>query len=489
VLFYRFAVKPAFLTALIWYFIPAKYFTWEASSVRVLIVFLGLSVLLNSRVGRTFEEMFADWTFQTWQRYGLRLLTGAFWWLVDFFKTVLETVERLMYGVDEWMRFKSGDSSILFGAKAALETVWTVFAYIVRFCVTLLIEPQINPIKHFPVVTVSHKLLLPLYPVLGGIFAVHMDKELAYTTATLIIWCIPGVFGFLVWELKENWRLYAANRAKGLRPMIIGSHGEPMGRLIRPGLHSGTIPKLFAKLRRAERKARRTGNWKTVRKHLHGFKHVEISLQRFLERDFLPLYNGTREKTPGEEISTDSPPQTEIALQAIELDTNRVRLVFISAENEESLVTIDFEVQSGWLIADTKPSTALQKFSENDRNDLATAIFGLYKTAGVEVVRRQIENALPAPFAYDFSGQGLRIWPDGSFETEVVYEFRDEATFEPRILYGFLRRPLPPLERTQILFNETILLWQNWIEFWDALQHGRRLNGAIRINFPLLPPK
>ncbi len=39
--------------------------------------------------------------------------------------------------------------------------LWFFVAYVVRFCVNLLIEPQVNPIKHFPVVTVSHKLLWP----------------------------------------------------------------------------------------------------------------------------------------------------------------------------------------------------------------------------------------------------------------------------------------------------------------------------------------
>ena len=62
---------------------------------------------------------------------------------------------------------------------------------------------------------------------------------------------LPGLAGFLVWELKENWKLYRASRAKELGPRAIGHHGETVGRLLRPGFHSGTIPKLFTKLRRA----------------------------------------------------------------------------------------------------------------------------------------------------------------------------------------------------------------------------------------------
>ena len=52
------------------------------------------------------------------------------------------------------------------------------------------------------------------------------------------------------------------------RRSIIGHHGETMARLLRPGFHSGTLPKRFAKLRRAERKAREKGKWQAVRKHL-----------------------------------------------------------------------------------------------------------------------------------------------------------------------------------------------------------------------------
>ena len=46
---------------------------------------------------------------------------------------------------------------------------------------------------------------------------------------------IPGIFGFLAWELKENWRLYAANRPPRLKPVVLGHHGETMRGLLRPG--------------------------------------------------------------------------------------------------------------------------------------------------------------------------------------------------------------------------------------------------------------
>jgi hypothetical protein len=485
-LLYRFLMKPAFWTLLIWLAFPLKDIPWLTLAGRAAILFLSLNLLLNSRLGRTLEEMAADWTVQTWHRYGWRFLAGLFWWMVDFFKLILETIERLMYSVDEWLRFKSGDSQFLFAMKAVLGLFWSAVAYVLRFCVNLLIEPQINPIKHFPVVTVSHKLLLPLYPYLGGIFAMHMEKELAFTTATLLIWCIPGIFGFLVWELRENWRLYAANRPKGLQPMIIGSHGETMGRLLRSGFHSGTIPKLFAKLRRAERKARKSGDWKTVRKHLHSFEHIEILVRRYVERDFLALFNQSRhfnDLTLSREGEAPGITAAGISLQAIQLGTNRLRLIFSTLLTEQPLLAIDFAIQSGWLLGSAMP---LQ--SESDCDELSTAILGLYKTAGVEIVRQQLETAFPDSLpAYDLSPRGLRIWPDASFETEVFYEFSDESHFAPQVLHGVMHRPLPTLERTQLLYREYVLTWRSWVIFWEAVKRGEHPRDKDLLIFPVLP--
>ena len=151
--------------------------------------------------------------------------------------------------------------------------IWFLVSYFVRLVVNVFIEPTVNPIKHFPVVTVSAKLLVPLWPVLLGtphslgIFGQpfqFLGNWPAFLMANLIVHSIPGAAGFLVWEFKENWRLYRANRPATLRPEVIGHHGETMLRLLKPGFHSGTLPKLFAKLRRAERRALRKGAWKTA---------------------------------------------------------------------------------------------------------------------------------------------------------------------------------------------------------------------------------
>ena len=252
----RFVVKPLLWTAVAWFLFARHESNRQISAITGGVMFLAFNVLLNSRLGRNAEEATADWLVQSWHHFGVRFLAGIFWFLIDVFRAVVETMERLIYSVDEWLRFRSGESRTTLAVKALLGLPWSLAAYVLRFAINVLIEPQINPIKHFPVVTVSHKLLLPAYKPFADLLELRMGMGSfsAWLVAGTTIWCVPGIFGFLVWELKENWRLYAANRRPKLSPVRIGSHGENMGRLLRPGFHSGTLPKRFAKLRRAERR-------------------------------------------------------------------------------------------------------------------------------------------------------------------------------------------------------------------------------------------
>ena len=91
----------------------------------------------------------------------MRVFASLFRWIADTFHQLLEGLERFLYSVDEWLRFRSGENRATVVSKAVLGLMWAMVSYVVRICVNLLIEPQLNPIKHFPVVTVSHKILLP----------------------------------------------------------------------------------------------------------------------------------------------------------------------------------------------------------------------------------------------------------------------------------------------------------------------------------------
>ncbi|MBM4059097.1 MAG: hypothetical protein FJ275_12830, partial [Planctomycetes bacterium] len=251
--FRRYAWSPLVFTAIAWLLFPHGG-SWlsRRNPWLPVILFSASSAMLNSPPGRALQERTLEALGRAVQQIHARLIVGLVSWVIDTFRRAMDFVEGTLYAVDEQLRFRSDESNLALGVKAVLTTLWSAVDWVVRFCVTLLIEPQLNPIKHFPVVTVSHKLLVPSIPMVAANLAAAtgMDRGLALTTVTFVSTATPGVFGFLAWELKENWRLYAANRPRTLRPVQVGRHGESMRRLLLPGFHSGTIPKLFAKLRR-----------------------------------------------------------------------------------------------------------------------------------------------------------------------------------------------------------------------------------------------
>ncbi len=254
-LFRRYAWSPLVLTTIVWAALPHGDTTVSRGNLWLPpLLFAIHAALLNSPPGRLLQERILEAIGRVLQQLHARLVIGLLAWIVDVFRQAVDLVEGALYAVDEQLRFRTDESRLALAVKAVLTTLWSAVDWVVRFCVTLLIEPQLNPIKHFPVVTVSHKLLVPMIPMVAGNLAAAtgMQRQLALTTVTFVSATIPGVFGFLAWELKENWRLYAANRPRLLTPAQVGRHGETMRRLLLPGFHSGTIPRLFARLRRRD---------------------------------------------------------------------------------------------------------------------------------------------------------------------------------------------------------------------------------------------
>src|SRR5205823_127220 len=145
---------------------------------------------------------------------------------------------------------------------------------------------------------------------LGWLFAMVLTFSFILPT----LWLLPGAFTFFFWEMQENWRLFRANRSARLRPVVVGRHGETMVRLLKPGFHSGTIPKLFTQLRKAERIAYRTNDWRAARSHRQALVEITRSVRLFIERDFIALLRQSKTwKNPN------------VSVGRIELSGNRIR--------------------------------------------------------------------------------------------------------------------------------------------------------------------
>jgi len=423
-------------------------------------VFTAAVLFFNSRFGQDVEEAIADELARSWRRLSTDIFPALFHVIMDFFKMVLDRAERLLYAVDEWLRFKEGDNLLSRVVKPLLGLVWGVLTYVVRFALNVLVEPQINPVKHFPVVTVAHKLLFPFIPVLRHVLVatLNLDGASALTLATATIWCIPGLFGFLVWELKENWRLYQANRPDELRPVAIGHHGETMLRLLKPGFHSGTIPRLFAKLRRAERRSKR----KAARKLHEALLEVTESIRHFVNREFLELLRQSRGWA-----------RAPVATRTIHLATNRIRVELCHTEEAENGLWLEFAERSGWLIARVTRPGWLGELPQRQRRAFRTALAGLYKLAGVSIISEQLEaEVAQGRFTIAVRGQELVVWPEDGPEAEAVYDLRNGRVVEARVTQGKFAVSLPILDVHRVLFADVPIPWRDWVEVWERDQAG-----------------
>ena len=164
-----------------------------------------------------------------------QLIPGLIATIIDWFKMLANWVERQLYAVDEWLRFRGGDSQRSLAVKAILGLA--VVPHRLRI-----------PIRLLPARRAAGESGQTL-PRGHGLAQGHLadgtatgrDHPSFLWTVSTFIDGIPGIFGFIAWELKENWRLYRSNRALRLRPVTIGSHEESM-RAPSPGVPLGNRP-------------------------------------------------------------------------------------------------------------------------------------------------------------------------------------------------------------------------------------------------------
>jgi hypothetical protein len=445
----------------------------------IAIAYIPVMIVINSRVGRDAEEIVAERAVRLWRELFLDVIPGVFRLILSTFSRILEAVDRLLYAVDEWLRFRAGQHPAALVAKAVLGLGWFFVAYLVRVLVNVLVEPQVNPIKHFPVVTVSHKLILPLsYPLTLLLKATPLGPKLAPLVAGTIVVLVPGVFGFLVWELKENWRLYEANRAESLRPVIVSDHGETMARLLRPGIHSGTLPKLFAKLRRAERRTPDHADQKGAFKRLEALHHVEESVRRFIERDLIALLDQSR-----------SLRHQAIEVGEIHLATNRIRIELhtrgplLLAPGPDPGLWIVLALRHDALIAAIEGPGWLPGLSQEQTRVLTMAIIGVFKMCGIEWVRGepdgQSHTSGHRPALATVPGTGRVALVEGLDEpfprdrsAPVHTPVRDSGALAGTALYPF---------------TSVVVTWRRWVEAWKREQAGAKHPARFLDGYSILP--
>src|SRR6185436_11405882 len=91
------------------------------------------------------------------------LLPGLIRFIERVYKQILHSIEGGIFTVDEWLRFRGGETSGQVFIRSVATLVWMPISYLARFNLVVLIEPCFHPLK-FPVVTVATKVYLPFVP-------------------------------------------------------------------------------------------------------------------------------------------------------------------------------------------------------------------------------------------------------------------------------------------------------------------------------------
>lgn len=374
-LFYGLFLMPLLVCLLLWLLIP-KTFTWD-DPARGLLIFVAVEVLFNTRPVHAAGDALirASLRIFDWLRSGL--VPELFRFIVRLFKQISDGVEYVLYTVDEWLRFRSGDSRLSMVLRALLGVAWFPVSYAARVYIVMLVEPCFNPLK-LPIAILAAKFVYPVVFALGWnerfpeLLSPYVSAYVAIPFAYATLWLLPDVFGFLFWEMKENWRLYRANRGRYLDPVIIGPRGETMLQLFKPGFHMGTVPRLYSQWRHAGRQAYETGAWRAARACNEALLDVEAAIHRFLEREVVALIH----QSPGWR-------KRPLTIGEVALASNVVRIAFRHSEFPDKPLRLAIAERDGALLATMEDSGWLKELPPTERETMEHALDGMYNLIGV----------------------------------------------------------------------------------------------------------
>ena len=452
---YSYLLKPLVFAEAIAIWLPVyfpKYFTDAA-------LFLVFTFFLNTPLGRFLTEMLLRCVKELSQLIKEGLIVILFKLALEIFRKIIQGLEYLLRRVDDWLRLKGHPTAWKVVARGALTILWAPIAFFIRFYLVVLVEPGINPIK-FPVSSVAAKFVypvaLPLHPALVSFLSPFIGDVAANLIIGSTLWLLPDAFGFLFWETKENWGLYRANRPTSLRPVMVGSYGETVGQLLRPGFYSGTIPRLFHRLRVTEKKAIQENDWRHARTLRLELQSLKDRLARFVERDFLNPMQQNNKAFPN-----------PFRVKEIQLGLNRVQVVLSGLEGEGcASFSLCFEYSQGWILGSVSNPTGDWGLNQMQQRSLNLGVAGLFKFAGVELSMEQISNGLPGwAKKWEFAKEGFALI---NFQSEKNgYSFdRGKGVLSLEEIENSPRQT-PELNWSRSLFYLHPVAWKDWAKGWD----------------------
>jgi hypothetical protein len=455
-LFVSFVLQPLGAWCLLVWWFPEAFGQWVSG----IMTFLACNLAMNSRLGRELTNGIIQALSDFWELLQAGLVSGLIRLIISLLKWLMDGLEYVLFTVDEWLRFRSGDSQVAMVVRAVATVLWYPVAFLLRFYLVVLIEPFLHPLKS-PMTVLVAKFMAPIVLVMG--YWLHGALQpvlgaLAFPVAWLTAILSPDAIVFLIWEMKENWGLYRANRRRTLQPVNVGPSGETVRRLLDPGVYSGTVPRLFARLRRAEREGLQTGNWRAARTYRQAVERVEKSLKRLVEREALTL----AQLGPAWE-------GVELGVGRVSLTPRRARLELTHKGHPDSPVVLEWQMDGEYLVASIVKPGWLSCVSEAQREAMVAVLAGLYKLAGIDIVREQVRANVPLVAAdFDIVGSNLTLWQAGGQRPAVLYDLdTPRGPITPRPALGVAAEQWPPLEPSRVLYNRRPLTWKRWVARWE----------------------
>jgi hypothetical protein len=475
-LFASFFFKPLAVSCLLWWWVPEARSSWFGA----LTTFLACNAVLNSRLGREFTDGLMQALTDFYELLKAGLLPGLIRLTIALFKRIIDALEYVLFSVDEWLRFRSGDSGLSMVIRAIGTVLWYPLAFLTRFYLVVLIEPGFNPVKAPFAILAAKPIYLFFWPLTewtADLLRPAMGGILAQGLAFMTVWLLPDVFAFLFWETKENWGLYRSNRRPLLRAVGVGPAGETVRHLLEPGFHSGTVPRLYARLRRAEREGLQTGNWRSARTYRQSIERVEKSLRRLVEREALTLVLADPAwGIPG------------LAVTRVALTPRRIRLDLAHVDFPDEPARLEWQMDGAWLVAGVLQPGWLSRVGEVQREVMAAALAGLYKLAGIDIIREQVRaNLPPGAEEFDIARNDLVLCLHPGGPPAVEYDLKTpRGPLLPRPPVGLPQSSWPSLDPSRILYNRLPLTWQRWVARWEV-QDGKAPASLFSPPVPILP--
>jgi hypothetical protein len=146
------------------------------------------------------------------------------------------------------------------------------------------------------------------------------------------------------------------------------------------------------------------------------------------------------------------------------------------------------EMRSGWLVARVMRAGFAADLAPAERLVLETALAGLCKLAGVELLHEQLRAVLPQGAVWDVTVEGLVVDPQDGAVARVSYCLRPDGPIAPRADAGETWQRMPVLQPSQVLFTHVPIGWESWVAFWRQAHDDHGPPPAPIVPVRVLPP-